>query len=380
MKLMLALSVLALVASGTTDARAQSPERVPLGRAEAFAVLGATTVTSAGVSTLTGDLGVSPGTAVTGFPPGILNGTMHAGDGAAALAHTDVATAYLDAAGRTPTAPAGVLDGLTLTPGVYASGAALALAGTLTLDAQGDPSAVFILKAGSTLGTAANSHVVLAGGAQACNVFWQVGSSATLGASSSLAGTILAFASISMGDGVAIDGRALTVHAAITLINDTVAASRCAGPLTNTAPAIAPFAATLTGVSQTVRTAVGAWSVDDERGTGAGYTVTVSASEPTVDGRASATGTGSQLTLTPVTPTPGPGNTAAGPVAVTSPQTLGSTASTIATATAGTGQGVWNFPADTGSTKNLAVGIPGDASSGVYRSVLTFTTAPAGRP
>jgi hypothetical protein len=372
--------VVALLASCTAEARAQSPAPVALGGAEAFAVLGASTVTSAGVSTVTGDLGVSPGPDVTGFPPGILHGTMHTSDGVAALAHADLATAYADATGRTPTAAAGVLDGLTLTPGVYASGAALALAGTLTLDAQGDPNAVFILQAGSTLNTAANSHVALVGGAQACNVVWQVGSSATLGASSSLAGTILAFTSISMGDGVTIDGRALTLNAAITLIDDSVTAPQCAGQLTNTAPAIAPFTATLTGVSQTVHTAVGAWSLDDERGTGAGYSVTVSATAPTVGGSATAAGTGAQIILTPVTPTAAPGNTATGPVAATAPQTLSTTTTTIAAAAAGTGQGSWTFPADAGSAKHLAVVLPGDASSGTYRSALTFTTAPAAQP
>ena len=159
-----------------------APAAVPvnLGQAAPFAVLGATTVTSAGTSTITGNLGVSPGTSITGFPPGVLVGTKYTGLGALG-AHADVATAYTAAILVPKTADADVLGGRTIGPGVHA-GAALSLAGTLTLDAGGDPNAVFILKAGSTLTTSASSFVSLTGAAQACNVFWLVGSSATLGA------------------------------------------------------------------------------------------------------------------------------------------------------------------------------------------------------
>jgi ice-binding like protein/putative surface cell wall-binding protein len=354
-----------------------SPLPVALGAAGSFAVLGASTVTSTGASALTGDLGVSPGTAVTGFPPGTLVGSLHAGDGPAAQAHTDLATAYQDAAGRSAAAPeAGPLDGLTLGPGVYAAGASLSLTGTLTLNAGGDPNAVFILQAGSTLITAANSQVDLAGGAQACNVFWQVGSSATLGASSLLRGTILASASISMGDAVTLDGRALANTGAVTMINDAVTVAGCAGSLSNTAPAVTPFSAKLTGLTRTLHTELGAWSVTDATGSNAGYSVTVAATRPTVNGSVSAAGTGGGLTLTPVTATPANGNTAAtGPLA-TSAQTLSTTAATIATAAAGTGQGEWDFPADSGAAESLAIVIPGDASAGAYSSTLTFTTAP----
>ncbi len=157
---------------------AQSP--VNLGTAGNFAVLAGTTVTNTGPSHITGDLGVSPGTAVTGFPPGVITGTQHDGDAVAFQAQADLTTAYNDAAGRTPdTSVSGDLGGLTLTPGVYNSVSSLGMTGTLTLDAQGDHSAVFIFQMGSTLGTAAASQVVLTGGAQASNVFWQVGSSAT---------------------------------------------------------------------------------------------------------------------------------------------------------------------------------------------------------
>jgi hypothetical protein len=296
-------AVVCLVALGSFagDARAAlGPAPVSLVAVGAFAVIGASTVTSAGVSKVTGDLGVSPVTAVTGFPDGVISGgTLHAGDAAAAQAHADLAAAYTDAVGRAPAVPIlGDLGGVTLTPGVYA-GASLALTGTLTLDAHGNPSAVFILQAGSTLITAAGSQVALAGGAQACNVFWQVGSSATLGASSLLRGTILASTSISIGDGVTIAGRALARDAAVTMINDTVVAAQCTTSMSNTAPPITAFSAKLTGRNQSVNTPVGAWSVIDARGSTPGYSVTVSATVPTVNGSISAAGSGASLTLTP---------------------------------------------------------------------------------
>ena len=365
----------ALLLLFAADASAQSPAPVALGAAGPFAVLGAATVTSAGVSTLTGDLGVSPGTAITGFPPGVVHGSAEAGTAAAARAHTDVATAYGDLAGRTPTAPAGVLDGLTLGPGVYAGDAALALAGGLTLDAGGDPEAVFILQAVSTLTTAAGSHVDLAGGAQACNVFWLVGSSATLGASSGLRGTVVASTSITVGDGVTVDGRLLVRDAAITLINDTVTVPRCGGSLTHSVPTLTPFTMQITGATRTVGVAVGAWGVDDARGTGAGYVITVAASAPTVDGSTAAAGTGPQLRLQPATATAAAGNAATtGPVAMPR-QTLTPTASTIESAASGTGQGAWQFAADASADPSLAVTIPGDATAGAFASTLTFTTA-----
>ncbi len=373
-------AVACLMAFGPPVADASpSPTTVPLGAAAGFAVVGGSTVTSAGVSTLTGDLGVSPGTAATGFPPGVIIGSLHGGDAAATLAHADLASAYADAAGRSPAAPiTGDLGGVTLTPGVYGAGAALTLAGTLTLDAQGNPNAVFILQAGSTLGTAAGSHVNLTGGAQSCNVFWQVGSSATLGASSTLAGTILASTSISMGDSVIINGRALARDGAVTLINDTITAAQCAGSLSNTAPTVTPFSAKLTGLNQIVHTGLGLWNVTDATGSNAGYSVTVSATTPTVNSSTAAAGTGATITLTPATATAAPGNLAStGPIA-SSPQTLSAAPATIENAAGGTGQGEWDFPADPGATRtgSLAIVIPGNASTGTYSSTLTFTTAP----
>src|SRR5204863_4443140 len=163
-------------------------------------------------TTVNGDLGLSPGTAVTGFPPGTVNGTIHAGDPAAAQAQLDLTTAYNDAAGRTLGAIglAGNLGGLTLAPGLYKSTSSLEISsGDLTLDAQGDASAVYIFEMGSTLVTTVGRMVILAGGAQAANIYWQVGSSATLGVSSVFKGNILALASITVNNGASVEGRLL---------------------------------------------------------------------------------------------------------------------------------------------------------------------------
>jgi hypothetical protein len=178
-----------------------------------------------------------------------------------------------------------------------------------------------------------------------------------------------------MGDGVTINGRALARDGAVTMINDTITAPQCTGSLSNTSPAITPFTAKLTGLNQTVHTAVGAGSVTDARGSNAGYSVTVMASAPTVNGSSAAAGTGGSLTLTPATATAASGNPAiTGPVPAP-PQTLSLTAVTIENAPAGTGQGEWDFSADSGSDQSLAIVVPGDAESGSYSSVLTFTTA-----
>lgn len=171
---------------------------VDLSTANGFAVLGGSTVTNTGSSVVNGDLGLSPGTSVTGFPPGIVSGTMHVADSAAASAQTSLTTAYNDATSQScDTDLTGQdLGGLTLTPGVYCFSTSAQLTGTLTLDAQGDPSAVFIFKTGSTLTTASSSRVNLINSAQSCNVFWRVGSSATLGSSTIFTGNIIALTSI----------------------------------------------------------------------------------------------------------------------------------------------------------------------------------------
>jgi hypothetical protein len=223
--------------AGPPTASAQSQPQVGLGTATSFAVLAATTVTNTGPSVISGDLGVSPGTAVTGFLPGIvINGTQHAGDAVAAQAQSDLVIAYNDAAGRASTATVSSdLGGQALTPGVYSSASSLGLTGTVTLDAQGDPDAVFIFQAGSTLTTASSSTVALIGGAQACNVFWQVGSSATLGTNTTFVGSILALTSVSVQTGTTVAGRVLARNGQVSLDTNTVTQSTCnATPPTTT--------------------------------------------------------------------------------------------------------------------------------------------------
>src|ERR1700734_1551037 len=179
------LAVLPVTAAGAALAMflaaqpaAAATATVGLGTAGSYAVLAGTTVTNTGPSVISGDLGVSPGTAVTGFPPGTVNsGTINAGNAAAADAQSDLTTAYNDAAGRVKSASIGAFIGAgqTLAPGVYNATSSLDVGGSLTLDAHGNPNAVFIFQAPSTLITDSASSITLDGGAQACNVFWQVG-------------------------------------------------------------------------------------------------------------------------------------------------------------------------------------------------------------
>ena len=212
---------------------ATNPAPVDLGSAASFGVLAGAGVTNSGPTVIGGDLGTSPTPTITGFPPGSVTppGTIHAGDATAATAQGSAGAASVDAAGRAPdqTFTGGAdLVGQTLTAGVYKSASSLSLSGNLTLDAEGNPDAVFIFQIGSTLTTGSSSTVVLANGAQACNVFWQVGSSVTLGSSSTFTGTILASTAASLGDGVDVQGRVFASTASVTLLNDTISVPSCA--------------------------------------------------------------------------------------------------------------------------------------------------------
>lgn len=198
---------------------------ISLGTAQSFGVLGASAVTNTGSTVVTGDLGISPGTSITGFPPGSVTGTVHNADAVAAEAESDATTAYNAILGTACTTDltGQNLGGLTLTPGVYCFSSSAQLTGTLTLNALGNPNALFIFKIGSTLTTASGSVVQVINPASACNVFWQVGSSATLGTGTSFVGNILAETSITLTTGAnVVAGRLLALTGAVTLDADNV--------------------------------------------------------------------------------------------------------------------------------------------------------------
>jgi len=200
-----------------------------LGTATSFAVLGGSTVTNTGPSVINGDLGVSPGSAVVGFPPGVVIGTIHAADAVAAQAQADTTTAYNDLAGQAcdDNLTDQDLGGKTLTSGAYCFDSSAQLTGDLTLDAEGDPNAVFIFQIGTTLTTASGSNVNLINGAQPCNVFWQVGSSATLGTTTDFVGTVIALTSITANTAATVDGRLLARNGATTLDSNVITISSC---------------------------------------------------------------------------------------------------------------------------------------------------------
>lgn len=221
----------AVVCSGSAVLAQTAPS---LGNAQSFAVLAGSAVTNTGPTTVGGDLGVSPGTAVTGFPPGVVvSGTTHSADAVALSAQNSVTAAYNSLAGQacTQDLTGQDLGGKTLTPGVYCFSSSAQLTGALTLNAQGNASSVFIFKMGSTITTASGSSVAVINGGSLCNVFWQVGSSATIGTTTSFVGNILALTSITVTTGASVTGRALARNGAVTLDSNTISGSICSGVL-----------------------------------------------------------------------------------------------------------------------------------------------------
>ena len=206
---------------------------VDLASANAFVVLAGATVTNVGPSVLNGDLGVSPGTALVGFgPPAVVNGATHATDAVAAKAQLDLTTAYDVAAGQ-PVSGANDLTGTdlgnrTLKAGAYRFTSSAQLTGPLTLDAEGNPNAQFVFEIASALTTASASSVVLLNGANPCNVYWQVGSSATLGTTTAFQGNLMALASISLNNGATVIGRVLARNGQVSLINNVLDSTGCA--------------------------------------------------------------------------------------------------------------------------------------------------------
>jgi len=259
--------------------------------AESFAVLAASTVTNTGPTTIYGNVGVSPGSAVGDFPPGVVTGgTIHAADAAAAQAQLDVTAAYIDLDGQTCEfdLTGQDLGGLTLTPGVYCFTTSAQLTGQLTLDGGGDPNAVFVFQTGSTLITASNSSVVVADGADLCNVYWQVGSSATLGTGTAFIGSILASESITLNTGASLVGRALALNGAVTMDTNDISIEPCyvfeaptAVPTDTTVPTAAPTDTTVPTAAPTDTTVPTAAPTDTTVPTAAPTDTTVPTAAPT---------------------------------------------------------------------------------------------------
>ncbi len=235
------------------------PSAPSLGSAQSFAVLGGSAVTNTGDTTVHGDLGVSPGSAVSGFPPGtVTGGTIHAADATAAQAQSDLTAAYNDLAGRACNTDLTGQDlgGLTLKSGVYCFSTSAQLTGALVLDAEGDSNAVFIFQIGSTLTTASGSSVSMINSGNTCNVFWQVGSSATLGTSTAFTGSILVLTSITLTTNAGMDGRALARNGAVTMdTNDISNACQSAPPPAATATAIPTETSTATATATATESA-----------------------------------------------------------------------------------------------------------------------------
>ncbi len=246
---------LALVVSPAFAATAPT-----LGAAAAASVAAGTTVTNTGATTLSGNLDLYPGTAVTGFPPGHVGGTTNVAGpagGTANVASNSVTAAYLQVLAAPSTATMnGDLGGKSLSAGVYSASSSMSLTGSVTL--VGNANSVFIFQAGSSLTVNPGSTVVLSGGVRACNVFWQVGSSATLGTTSSFVGTILALTSISMNTGATLQGRALARNGAVTLDGNTITTSTCSAQVppttTTTTAATTTTNATTTTIKATTTT------------------------------------------------------------------------------------------------------------------------------
>ncbi len=234
---MVVTASLGLVAILLASAPAFAAVAPPLGAAQSFAVLGATpNVNNTGPTVVTGDLGVSPAAAVIGFPPGTVIGTIHAADATAASAQSANTTAYGVLAGEACNTSFGVptdLAGMTLAPGVYCFASSAANTGLLQLDAMGNANAVWVFQIASTLITGSASTVSVINGGQACNVFWQVGSSATLGTTTTFVGNILALASVTLQTGASLSGRALAQTGTVTLASNSVSVCSLAG---STAP------------------------------------------------------------------------------------------------------------------------------------------------
>lgn len=321
----LSLAASALLVLGLLSIPVASAATAPnLGTAATYSVLGGTSVTNTGPTTMPGDLGVSPGTSLIGFPPGTVGppGVEHVADAQAAQAQSDLTTAYTTTQALPATMAVGPdISGQTFTAGVYNASSALQYSGTVTLNAQNDPTSVFIFQVGSGLTVSGSSRVLLENDAQACNVFWQVGSSATLGATAtttSFTGTIMALTSITMTDGVTVEGQALARNGDVTLDSDTFVQPGCN---------LTPPTTTTTSESTTTTT------------TTSGSTTTTSPASTTTTSPGSTTTT-SPASTTPVTTAGDTGSGGSGSGGAGSSGGSGSGGTGGATGTGGAGTGL----------------------------------------
>ena len=216
----LAMLLVFIMSTPVMSNAAESP--VNLGTAGSFSLLAGSTITNTGTTTIAGNVGLHPGTAFSGQGTAVVSGEIHLADAVALQAKNDFFAAYTDLASRVGNGANAELGGNTMTPGVYSVSSGFQITGTLTLDGQNDSEAIFIFKAGSTLTTASSSRIELINGANPNNVFWQVGTSATLGTNSEFKGNILAMESITATTGANIIGRLLTMTGAITLDNNSI--------------------------------------------------------------------------------------------------------------------------------------------------------------
>ncbi|MDP3893054.1 ice-binding family protein, partial [Nocardioides sp.] len=311
-----------LPAAGEPSALAASATFVDLGTAASYSVLAGTGVANTGAgSVLDGDLGLSPAGLIAGFPPGTVNGTINDKNASAGTAQNHRQAAYTAAAAQTSTASfAGDQAGATFTPGVHTAAAAISNSGTVTLDAEGDDSAVFVFQVGAALSSAAATKVVLTDGALANNVYWQVGGALSLGAGAAFVGTVLATGAITFGEGASLKGRALTPDT-VTLANSPViepiddlvapVVTIDGGPTrstSDTTPSISGTAdeppgrpVTVTVGGQTLVTSIGGaaggWSVSAAALTEGAHTVVASVTDASQN-----TGTATQVLTVDVTP------------------------------------------------------------------------------
>ncbi len=316
-----ALAVL-MLGLGAAAASAAVTPMVDLGEASTYAALSGASVgntvsaPTAPHTTLRGDLGVKAASPPTGFPPGVVTGTTRVGTPEAAAAHADVAAAYGEVANRTGGAPlAGAMAGATITPGLHTVAAAASNTTTVTLDAGGDPDAVFVIQVNGALAMAAGSQVVLAGGAQASRVFWQVNGAGAIGANATFVGTLMALDAVGVGAGSIVNGRAFALGGALTLdANEfysspprvtldggaTLATNDPAPTISGTTDVVAPAQVTVTVAGQTLLAtpSAGAWSVTPGSLPNATYTVVSSV----VDGAGNRSSATQALTVDTVLP------------------------------------------------------------------------------